>query len=91
MQVSATAATAALAAFRWPRWTNDPSVSPQTYRKTPDETAKRQQYVRYARAVGGTTLHFTGNFWRLRPIDFHEASKRGTVPGSTLTDWPGRM
>ena len=77
-----------LGAFRWPRWTNDPAVSPQTYRKTPDETAVRQQYVRYARAVGGSSMHFTANYWRFRPIDFHEFSKRGGVPGAELADWP---
>jgi len=77
-----------LGAFRWPRWTNDPALSPQTYRKTPAEKAEKKQYVRYARAVGGTTLHFTGNYWRFRPIDFMEYSKRGGVPGANLADWP---
>ena len=77
-----------LGAFRWPRWTNDPALSPQTYRKTPDDPAETKHYVRYARAVGGTTLHFTGNYWRFRPIDFHEFSKRGGVPGAALADWP---
>ncbi len=77
-----------LGAFHWPRWTNDPAVSPQTYRKTPGEKAEPMFYARYARAVGGSTLHFTGNYWRFRPIDFHEFSKRGGVPGASLADWP---
>lgn len=77
-----------LAAFRTSRWQNDPVTQPQTYRKTPDEVATKRPYARYARAVGGTTLHFTGNYWRFRPIDFHEFSKRGGVPGAALADWP---
>ena len=28
----------------------------------------------YGRLVGGSNAHFTGNFWRLRPSDFNEAS-----------------
>ena len=38
--------------------------------------------------VGGSNAHFTGNFWRLRPIDFNEASALGGVPGTGLADWP---
>jgi choline dehydrogenase-like flavoprotein len=77
-----------LGAFRWPRWTNDPALSPQTYRKTPAEKAEKKHFARYARAVGGTTFHFTGNYWRFRPIDFMEVTKRGNVPGADLADWP---
>lgn len=77
-----------LGAFALPRWTNDPEVSPQTYRKTAADKAEKRNFASYARAVGGTTLHFTGNFWRFRPIDFHEKSKRGGVPGAELADWP---
>jgi len=38
--------------------------------------------------VGGSNAHFTGNFWRLRPSDFQEASALGGVPGTGLADWP---
>ncbi len=77
-----------LGAFMWPRWTNDPAVSPQHYRKTAADTSERHNFANYARAVGGTTLHFTGNFWRFRPIDFTEKTARGGVPGAALEDWP---
>lgn len=77
-----------LGAFEWPRWTNDSKLSPQTYRKTEKDTADRHNFAQYARVVGGTTLHFTGNFWRFRPIDFRERSARGDVPGAALADWP---
>ncbi len=77
-----------LGAFMWPRWTNDPALSPQTYRKTEADKPEQLNFAQYARAVGGTTLHFTGNFWRFRPIDFHEKSARGGVAGADLADWP---
>lgn len=77
-----------LGALVWPRWINDPAVSPQTFRKTENEKAERRAYVQYARVVGGTTFHFTGNYWRFRPIDFNEFSKRGGVKGAALADWP---
>ena len=50
--------------------------------------AKRQRAVAYGRLVGGTSTHFTANFWRFHEIDFHERSKVGPVPGAALADWP---
>ena len=77
-----------LGAFMWPRWTNDPALSPQTYQKTAADKPEKRNFAQYARVVGGTTLHFTGNFWRFRPIDFNERTKRGAVAGAELADWP---
>jgi choline dehydrogenase-like flavoprotein len=68
--------------------TNHPKLQPNTFRKTPQERAKLQRTVLYGRAVGGTSNHFTANFWRFHEIDFKERSKIGTVAGSTLVDWP---
>jgi choline dehydrogenase-like flavoprotein len=77
-----------LGAFMNNRWTNKPEDSPQTWRKTPDAKTEKRHFLQYARVVGGTTLHFTGNYWRFRPIDFNEASVRGPVPGANVADWP---
>lgn len=77
-----------LGAFITERWTNSSATQPQTYRATERDTAQRRPYVGYAKAVGGTSFHFTGNYWRFRPIDFNEYSKRGGVPGAALADWP---
>ena len=64
---------------------------PQTFRKSADETATvRDRVCNYAHNVGGSSLHFSGNFWRLRPIDFMEASVRGTIAGTNFADWPIR-
>ena len=73
--------------------TNDPSVSPQTYRKTPADAAiktapGRTNALWYARTVGGSSVHFTANFWRFHPVDFRERSVLGGVPGAAFEDWP---
>ena len=62
---------------------------PQTARRDASETAGPAGYgLGYAHNVGGSSIHFSGNFWRLRPIDFNEASVRGGVPGTNFVDWP---
>jgi len=62
---------------------------PQTFRKSANEKAELvEQCLGYAHNVGGSSVHFSGNFWRLRPIDFMEASVRGTISGTNFTDWP---
>ncbi len=68
--------------------TNHPKLQPNTFRKTPDEKAKPQRALVYGRAVGGTSNHFTANFWRFHEIDFIERSKVGPIPGATFSDWP---
>src|SRR3984893_16590895 len=70
--------------------TNDFGRQPHTFRATPQEKAKKQYSVMYGRCVGGSSVHFTANFWRLHEIDFIEHSKIGDIPGSTFTDWPIR-
>ncbi|HME13300.1 MAG TPA: hypothetical protein VKF79_10590, partial [Candidatus Acidoferrum sp.] len=68
--------------------TNHPKLQPNTFRKTPADTAKHQRAVVYGRLVGGTSVHFTANFWRLHEIDFIERSKLGPIPGANFVDWP---
>ena len=67
---------------------NDPATQPQTFRATPQEQAKAQQALIYGRLVGGSNAHFTANVWRLRPVDFNEASRLGAVAGANFVDWP---
>ena len=70
--------------------TNDPAVSPQTFRRTPDSEAVRVggNPLTYARIVGGSGNHFTANFWRFHEIDFHERSVLGPISGTGFADWP---
>ena len=52
--------------------TNKPDLSPQTFRKTPQDKAEKQSCVMYGRCVGGGPVHFTANYWRFHEIDFIE-------------------
>jgi len=62
---------------------------PQTFRQSADEEAQQREMVLgYAHNVGGSSVHFSGNFWRFRPIDFIEASVRGPIAGTNFADWP---
>jgi choline dehydrogenase-like flavoprotein len=63
-------------------------VSPNTFRKTEKDKAEKQPALVYARGVGGTSVHFSANFWRFREIDFKEASVKGPLAGTGFMDWP---
>jgi choline dehydrogenase-like flavoprotein len=71
--------------------TNDPAQSPQTFRDDPAVVAQRPSMgnsLIYARIVGGSSAHFTANFWRFHPNDFNERSLLGAIPGTGFADWP---
>jgi choline dehydrogenase-like flavoprotein len=68
--------------------TNNPKLQPVTFRKNPAEKAQLQQSVLYGKCVGGSSVHFTANFWRFHEIDFIERSKVGAISGTTFSDWP---
>ncbi len=68
--------------------TIDWEKSPNTFRKDVQSKANRQPALVYGRGVGGTSVHFSGNYWRFKPIDFTEVSSKGAVAGTTLSDWP---
>ncbi len=62
----------------------------QTFRMSEAESAGRNhgRGLLYRRAVGGSSVHFAANYWRLRPSDFRERSIHGAIEGSGLADWP---
>ncbi|MEX2048917.1 MAG: GMC family oxidoreductase [Gemmatimonadota bacterium] len=67
------------------------SDHPHSWRTGADEPARPASFIPnllYAKAVGGSSLHFAANYWRFRPVDFDERSRLGPVAGSTLADWP---
>ena len=77
--------------------TNDPVASPQTFRAGADAKAERlitnnpMAYANsavYARLVGGSSTHFTANYWRFHEIDFNERSVLGGIAGTGFDDWP---
>jgi choline dehydrogenase-like flavoprotein len=70
--------------------TVDPKISPQSFRASPDVEAKlaEVQPALYARLVGGSSVHYTANFWRFHEVDFKERSLLGSIPGAAFADWP---
>ncbi len=63
---------------------------PQTFRQFENEKAVvvDSDVLEYAHNVGGSSVHFSGNFWRLRPLDFMEHSLLGPISGTNFADWP---
>jgi len=64
---------------------------PHSFRTTADQTAQPAFFfpnLFYAKIVGGSSVHFAANYWRLRPVDFQERSLLGDIPGTTFADWP---
>ena len=51
---------------------SSPINFPQTFRATEAEearTASQPPPIIYARGVGGSSVHFTANYWRLHPVE----------------------
>jgi choline dehydrogenase-like flavoprotein len=67
---------------------NTPPEHIQTWRKTPDDKAEQRHYLLYANAVGGSSMHYAANYWRFRPGDFNEFSRKGSVAGAAMAEWP---
>jgi choline dehydrogenase-like flavoprotein len=64
---------------------------PHSFRRSADEEARPAFFLPnlvYAKAVGGSSLHFAANYWRFRPVDFQERSLLGPISGTTFADWP---
>lgn len=63
---------------------------PQTFRRYEHEKAEivDNYSLGYAHNVGGSSIHFSGNFWRFRPVDFMERSLLGPIAGTNFADWP---
>lgn len=61
---------------------------PQTFRTTEDEEAVVERNLLYLKMVGGTSVHFTANYWRFHPVDFKERSLLGPISGTGFDDWP---
>src|SRR5215469_16618125 len=66
-----------------------------TFRPDPNTPARRAPNHPMMNAIGGTSIHYWAQSWRLKPWDFRtrsEVTRRygaGAIPsGSTLEDWP---
>lgn len=80
--------------FMMGEMTSHPGWSdPQTFRASADEVAVvpgggGPPPALYARGVGGASVHFSGNYWRMRPLDFQERSLLGPMENTGFADWP---
>lgn len=64
---------------------------PQTFRASNAEDAAPLADIPpafYARTVGGSSVHFSANYWRFRPSDFRERTLLGPMQGTGFADWP---
>ena len=77
-----------LAVLRLAELTNDHRRQPNSLRATDRDPRVVTPAVGYGRAVGGGTVHFTGNYWRFHEVDFIERSLVGPVAGTGFDDWP---
>src|SRR5436305_3592240 len=66
-----------------------------TLRNGPDQPTRRGSIHPMMNAIGGTSTHYWGQSWRLKPWDFRTRSEvirrygaAAIPPGSTLEDWP---
>lgn len=65
-----------------------PWDEPHLWRKGPTEPFSRTNEAWTANCVGGGTVHMSGYFYRLKPVDFRLRTELGAVPGANLADWP---
>jgi choline dehydrogenase-like flavoprotein len=68
-----------------------PKAQQQTFRHHESEVARVPEAgspAWYAQTVGGSSAHFSANFWRFRESDFNERSLLGPISGTHFADWP---
>ncbi len=70
-----------------PAW-NDPQTFRADASREATVSAGGVPPALYARTVGGASVHFSGNYWRMRPLDFKERSLLGPMSGTGFEDWP---
>ncbi|MFL5344965.1 MAG: GMC family oxidoreductase [Hyalangium sp.] len=65
-----------------------PWEEPHLWRKSPTARYERSNSAWTANCVGGGTVHMSGYFYRLKPMDFRLRSTLGELKGANLADWP---
>lgn len=68
------------------------SVHRQTFRDDESKVATAPTQgpppLQYAQTVGGSSVHYSANFWRFRESDFRERGLLGPIDGTNFADWP---
>lgn len=65
-----------------------PWEEPHLWRGGTDQPFSRTNDGWTANCVGGGTVHMSGYFYRLKPVDFRMKKELGEVKGANLADWP---
>jgi choline dehydrogenase-like flavoprotein len=65
-----------------------PWEEPHLVRKGASSKYERSNTGWTSNVVGGGTVHMSGFFWRLHPVDFKLRTELGPVKGANLADWP---
>lgn len=65
-----------------------PWEEPHLWRTGADKPYARTNEAWTANCVGGGTVHMSGYFYRLKPVDFRLKTTLGHVKGANLADWP---
>jgi choline dehydrogenase-like flavoprotein len=65
-----------------------PWEEPHLWRTGTEQPFTRTNEAWTANCVGGGTVHMSGFFYRLKPVDFRLRKELGAVKGSSLADWP---
>ena len=73
---------------RHPSWDDRQTFRHSESEKAVVDSGEGPPPALYARGVGGSSVHFTANYWRLRPLDFNERSLLGEISGTGFADWP---
>lgn len=65
-----------------------PWDEPHLWREGAERPYSRSNEAWTANCVGGGTVHMSGYFYRLKPVDFRLRSELGAIPGANHADWP---
>jgi choline dehydrogenase-like flavoprotein len=65
-----------------------PKDEPHTLRYGEHAPAERTAEGWTANVVGGATVHFSGYFFRMHPVDMKLRTRLGRVAGASVADWP---
>ncbi len=65
-----------------------PWEEPHLIRYSEHDDFERSNAAWLANCVGGGTVHMSGYFYRLKPVDFRMVSMLGKPAGSDVVDWP---
>ncbi|HZH03545.1 MAG TPA: GMC family oxidoreductase, partial [Myxococcaceae bacterium] len=67
-----------------------PWDEPHLFRNGEGQPYRRSNAGWTANCVGGGTVHMSGFFYRLKPLDFRLRSEHGPIAGANVVDWPIR-